>query len=67
MVFGFYSTREIIPHTILLKEMKTSMLELAVAGFKRDELKVYTEEGVLHVEGERSETYDETYFRSSED
>ena len=49
------------PHNII-RTHENVYVELAVAGFKRDELKVYTEEGVLHVEGERSETYEDVYY-----
>mgnify|MGYP003117091549 CR=1 FL=1 len=49
------------PYNIISKDNNV-YLELAVAGFKQDELKVYTEEGILHVEGDREETYDENLF-----
>lgn len=49
------------PHNII-KGKEHVIVEMAVAGFKRDELKVYTEENVLHVEGDRQDTYDETDF-----
>ncbi len=49
------------PYNIISKD-NNIYLELAVAGFKEDELKVYTEEGTLHIEGDREETYDESLF-----
>lgn len=49
------------PHNII-RSHENVYIELAVAGFKREELKVYTEESVLHVEGEREETYEDVEY-----
>ena len=38
-----------------------SKLEIALAGFKKDEIKVYTEYGRLNVEGNKEEKEDKTY------
>ena len=36
-----------------------SRLEIALAGFKKDEVRVYTEFGKLHVEGKKEESKDD--------
>jgi HSP20 family molecular chaperone IbpA len=46
------------PHNIL-KTKDGIRLELAVAGFYRDQIKVYTEEGCIYIEGNREETDEE--------
>jgi len=42
------------PHNIL-KTKEGYRLEMAVAGFKRDEVKVYTEQGKLFIEGNKED------------
>jgi len=49
------------PHNIL-KTKEGYCLELAVAGFKKEEIKVYTEEDNLYVEGLREDIHDETEY-----
>lgn len=49
------------PHNIL-KTKEGYCLELAVAGFKKEEIKVYTEEDNLYVEGLREDSHDETEY-----
>ena len=40
-----------------------SRLEVALAGFKKDELKVFTEFGKLHVQGTKEKQEDDRTFR----
>ena len=44
------------PYNLVKVDEDTSYLELALAGFKEDEVKVYTEKGKLVVEGSREGT-----------
>ena len=44
------------PYNLVKVDEDTSYLELALAGFKKDEVKVYTEKGNLVVEGSREGT-----------
>ena len=39
----------------------STVMEFALAGFKKDEVKVYTEYGKLNVEGQKEEKDDKTY------
>ena len=43
------------PYNLIQLNNHESTLEIALAGFKKDELKVYTEFGKLHVEGIKEE------------
>ena len=43
------------PYNLIQVNNHESKLEIALAGFKKDELKVYTEFGKLHVEGKKEE------------
>ena len=43
------------PYNLIQLNNHESTLEIALAGFKKDELKVYTEFGKLHVEGKKEE------------
>ena len=43
------------PYNLIQLNNHESKLEIALAGFKKDELKVYTEFGKLHVEGIKEE------------
>ena len=43
------------PYNLIQLNNHESKLEIALAGFKKDELKVYTEFGKLHVEGKKEE------------
>ena len=44
------------PYNLIQLNNHESKLEIALAGFKKDELKVYTEFGKLYVEGEKEES-----------
>ena len=43
------------PYNLIQLNNHESKLEIALAGFKKDEIKVYTEFGKLHVEGIKEE------------
>ena len=43
------------PYNLIQLNNHESKLEIALAGFKKDEVKVYTEFGKLHVEGNKEE------------
>ena len=44
------------PYNLVQLNNHESKLEIALAGFKEDELKVYTEFGKLHVQGKKEES-----------
>ena len=44
------------PYNLIQLNNHESRLEIALAGFKKDELKVYTEFGKLYVEGKKETT-----------
>ena len=44
------------PYNLIQLNNHESTLEIALAGFKKDELKVYTEFGKLHVQGTKEES-----------
>ena len=44
------------PYNLIQLNNHESKLEIALAGFKKDELKVYTEFGKLHVQGSKEES-----------
>ncbi len=44
------------PYNLIQLSNHESKLEIALAGFKKDELKVYTEFGKLYVEGKKEES-----------
>jgi len=46
------------PYNLIQLNNHESKLEIALAGFKEDELKVYTEFGKLYVEGKKEESED---------
>ena len=46
------------PYNIVQINNVTSRLEIALAGFKKDELQVFTEFGKLYVEGKKEESKD---------
>ena len=50
------------PYNIINLNNHESRLEIALAGFKKDEVKVYTEYGQLHVEGTKTDKEDVEYF-----
>ena len=49
------------PYNLIQVSETEVILELALAGFKEDEVNVYTQEGKLHVEGKRGDTEEKTY------
>ena len=44
------------PYNLIQVNNHESKLEIALAGFKKDELKVYTEFGKLYIEGKKEES-----------
>jgi len=46
------------PYNLIQLNNHESKLEIALAGFKKDEIKVYTEFGKLYVEGKKEESED---------
>ena len=50
------------PYNLVQLNNHESKLEIALAGFKKDELKVYTEFGKLYVEGRKEESKDDGTF-----
>ena len=50
------------PYNLIQVNNHESKLEIALAGFKKDELKVYTEFGKLYVEGRKEESKDDGTF-----
>ena len=50
------------PYNIINLNNHESRLAIALAGFKKDEVKVYTEYGQLHVEGTKTDKEDVEYF-----
>ena len=50
------------PYNLIQVNNVESRLEIALAGFKKDEVKVYTEFGKLHVEGKKEEPKDDGEF-----
>ena len=51
------------PYNIVEVSNVESRLEVALAGFKKDEVKVFTEFGKLHVQGSKEEQEDAREFR----
>jgi molecular chaperone IbpA len=58
----FWNTQETTsnypPFNLVQVNNVESRLEIALAGFKKDEVRVYTEFGKLHVEGKKEESED---------
>ena len=50
------------PFNIIQENNHESTLEIALAGFKKKEVKVYTEYGKIFVEGTKAKKDEETYF-----
>jgi HSP20 family molecular chaperone IbpA len=50
------------PYNLIQLNNHESKLEIALAGFKKDELKVYTEFGKLHVQGKKEEPKNDGTF-----
>ena len=60
---GVDTTSNYPPYNIIEINNVESRLEVALAGFKKDELKVFTEFGKLHVEGTKEKQEDDRTFR----
>ena len=60
---GVDTTSNYPPYNIIDINNVESRLEVALAGFKKDELKVFTEFGKLHVEGSKEKLEDYRTFR----
>ena len=60
---GVETTSNYPPYNIIEINNVESRLEVALAGFKKDELKVFTEFGKLHVEGSKETQEDDRTFR----
>ena len=59
-VFDFQeTTSNYPPYNLIQLNNHESKLEIALAGFKKDELKVYTEFGKLYVKGRKEESEDD--------
>ena len=50
------------PYNLIQLNNHESKLEIALAGFKKDELQVFTEFGKLHVEGRKEESKEDGTF-----
>ena len=55
-VFDFQEQSNYPPYNLVQLNNHESKLEIALAGFKKDEVKVYTEFGKLYVEGQKEKT-----------
>ena len=53
--FDLQTTTNYPPYNLIQVNNTESRLEIALAGFKKDEIKVYTEYGKLVVEGKKEE------------
>ena len=60
---GVDTTSNYPPYNIIEINNVESRLEVALAGFKKDELKVFTEFGKLYVEGTKEKQEDDRTFR----
>ena len=60
---GVETTSNYPPYNIIEINNVESRLEVALAGFKKDELKVFTEFGKLHVQGTKGKQEDDRTFR----
>jgi len=62
--FDFPSQTNYPPYNLIQINNHESRLEVALAGFKKEEVNVYTEHGKLYVEGKKKEKKEETdqYF-----
>ena len=59
--FDLQTTTNYPPYNLIQVNNTESRLEIALAGFKKDEVKVYTEYGKLVVEGKKEEKEEENY------
>ena len=60
--FNETTTEKYPPYNIIQVNNVESRLEVALAGFKKDEVKVYTEYGKLNVEGKKEEKEEKDQF-----
>ena len=60
--FNEPTTENYPPYNIIQVNNVESRLEVALAGFKKDEVKVYTEYGKLNVEGKKEEKEEKDQF-----
>ena len=60
--FNIESTSNYPPYNLVQVNNVESRLEIALAGFKKKEVKVFTEFGKLHVEGKKEESKDDGTF-----
>ena len=60
---GVDTTSNYPPYNIIEINNVESRVEVALAGFKKDELKVFTEFGKLHVQGTKEKQEDDRTFR----
>ena len=56
------TTKNYPPYNLVQVSNVESRLELALAGFKKKEVNVYTQDGKLFVEGQKEDTETETTF-----
>ena len=61
--FNVSHTSNYPPFNLIQINNVESRLEVALAGFKKDEVSVYTEFGKLHVQGKKEESEDAGTFR----
>ena len=61
--YGVDTTSNYPPYNIIEINKVESRFEVALAGFKKDELKVFTEFGKLHVQGTKEKQEDDRTFR----
>ena len=59
--FDLQTSSNYPPYNLIQVNNTESRLEIALAGFKKDEVKVYTEYGKLVVEGKKEEKEEENY------
>ncbi len=60
--FDFDSTTNYPPYNLVQINNVDSRLEIALAGFSKDEVKVYTEYGKIIVEGKKEKTEEESEY-----
>ena len=60
--FNVSHTSNYPPFNLIQINIVESRLEVALAGFKKDDIKVFTEFGKLHVEGKKAESEDDGEF-----
>ena len=61
-VFNTFQETNYPPYNLIQVNQQESKLELALAGFKKEEINVYTEYGKLVVKGEKNNKEEETTY-----